>query len=82
MPFRIQKDFNGFSQQKHKELSSFIHIMTIIFVLSRSDVIHPILVIEVPTYSLFKTFFKLQIWPSELRRQKRYASPHYGRIDI
>ena len=37
-----------------------IHIFVILFVFTRSDVIHPLPIIEVPTDSLFNTFLKLK----------------------
>ena len=44
------------------ELSSLIHILIIFLIFSRCDIIHPLLIIEIPFYCLFNTFFKLKRW--------------------
>ena len=43
-------------------LSSFIHLLVIFLVLTRSNVIHPFLIVQVPTNSFFNAFLKLKAW--------------------
>ena len=61
-------------------LSVIILIIVILLVISRSHIIHPLLIIQVPTNSFFNTFFELQTRPPALRRQRNSASPHFSRI--
>ena len=42
-------------------LSSFIHLFVILLVLSGCDIIHPLLIVEVPTYSLLNALLELQL---------------------
>ena len=65
---------------KLKYLFPFIHFLIILFILTRSDVVHPLLVFEIPSYGLLYAFLELQTWPSALRRQRSSASPHCGRM--
>ena len=40
--------------------NSFIHFLVILLVVAASDVIHPLLVFEIPFYGLFDALFELQ----------------------
>ena len=43
-----------------------IHVLIILLILPRSNMIHPFLVIEIPFYSFFDTLLKLERWlPAE-----------------
>ena len=51
---------------RKKTLSVFIHILIILLILPRSNMIHPFLVIEIPFYGLLDTLLKLERWlPTE-----------------
>ena len=41
-------------------LSVFVHLVVIFFVVTRGDVVHPLLMVKIPTDSFLYTFFKLQ----------------------
>ena len=40
-------------------LSILVHILVVAFVVAGGDVVHPVLVVEIPTDGLFDTLFKL-----------------------
>ena len=40
-------------------INSFIHFLVILFVVSGSDIVHPLLVVEIPAYCFFYTLLKL-----------------------
>ena len=55
---------------RKKILSIFIHIIIILLILPRSNMIHPFLVIEIPLHCFFDTLLKLERWfPTEFLRQ-------------
>ena len=41
------------------ELTIFVHIVVVLLVVTRGDVVHPLLVVQVPAYCFFYTFFEL-----------------------
>ena len=47
---------------RKKILSIFIHIIIILLILPRSNMIHPFLVLEIPLHSFFDTLLKLERW--------------------
>ena len=47
---------------RKKTLSILIHILIILLILPRSNMIHPFLVIEIPLYRFFDTLLKLERW--------------------
>ena len=45
-----------------------IHILIILLIIPRSNIIHPVLVFQIPLHGLLYTLFKLQTWfPTKLR---------------
>ena len=58
--------YGVFSQnRKHPKkeegtLSSLIHLFVVLLVLTTSDIVHPCLVVEIPTDSFLYTLLKLQ----------------------
>ena len=45
-----------------------IHLLVILFVFSRGDVVHPVLVVEIPAHGLLDPFLKLEArLPAEFR---------------
>ena len=47
---------------RKKTLSVLIHIIIILLILPRSNMIHPFLVLEIPFYRFFDTLLKLERW--------------------
>ena len=80
-PIKNYEQLKNLRTHKLKNLNS-VHIVIVLLVFTTRDVVHPLLVIEVPRYSFLDTLFKLKGWSPTLRRQRRSASPHCGRIDI
>ena len=51
-------------------LSVLIHVIVVLLVVARGDIVHPFLVVEIPTYGSFNAFLKLQAGlPSEFTLQ-------------
>lgn len=44
------------------DLSVFIHTVVILLIISAGHIIGPFLIIQIPTYGFFNSFFKLQAW--------------------
>ena len=48
-------------------LSVFVHIVIVALVVAGCDVVHPVLIVEVPADGLFDAFLELEGWlPAEL----------------
>ena len=47
---------------RKKTLSIFIHILIILLILPRSNMIHPFLVLEIPFHGFLDTLLKLERW--------------------
>ena len=55
---------------RKKTLSVLVHIIIILLILPRSNMIHPFLVLEIPLHSFFNTLLKLERWlPAEFHLQ-------------
>ena len=43
-------------------LSILVHVVIILLILTTGDVVHPLLIVKVPTHGLFNTLLELQAW--------------------
>ena len=51
-------------------LSILVHVVIILLILTTGDVVHPLLVVEIPAYGLFNTLLELQAgFPTEFSLQ-------------
>jgi len=41
-------------------LTSLVHLFVVFFILARGDAVHPLLVVEIPTYGLLDTLLELE----------------------
>ena len=52
------------------ESTVLVHIIIILLVLTTGDIVHPLLIVKIPAYSLLYTLLELQAWlPTEFLLQ-------------
>lgn len=61
VPFRDTNDTYQIRDENNR-LFTLVHLFVVLFIITTSDVIHPLLVIQIPLNSLLYTLFKLKAW--------------------
>lgn len=70
--FQKSEYYHGLMTDLGYSLSLSIHLFVVLFVFARGDVVHPLLVVEIPAHSFFDAFFKLERrFPTEFFFQLR-----------